>query len=176
MPTYGANSPSGSVGTFSTPFTNPNNMLVLDSVYATSAPASGGFSNSAYLSGYGFNILPTDIITNLTVRIYHQGAPAGRVFLVRYFYGGVLQAFNGAEFPISAGPSVAVISGDLAYWNSTTLTPLLANGANFGPVIFDRNKTDATVATLQVDYVSMEIETTSAEQSFRLNQRPWRVP
>ena len=172
MAIYGPRSPTA-VSTVSTPFTNPNNLLLLDGVYASSAPATGGFSNSAYLSGYGFAIPPSATITTITVRIYHQGAPAGRFFLVRMFYGGALQAFNNDFIPISVGPGVATITGNLAYFLSGTLTPALANASDFGPAIFDRNNADATAATLLVDYVSVEIN--ASDESFRLNQRPWRV-
>lgn len=138
-----------------TAWTNPGNVVSDNTTDTTSAVPT----DYLVCSAFGFAVPATATILGVTVKVEASETGTGTSNYVPQLISDTTPTLIGAAknaVTVSGATKVISTNGGATDTWSATLTPAIVNGAGFGVAIWSTD----TVNTLEIDYVTIEIEYT----------------
>ncbi len=167
MASQGPNAPgtaadNSAVGTVA--WSNPNNIKVDDSSYATFTSATNVSSHYLQASNYGFTIPAGATINGIEVNIKRKGSSTGGTTHTRDTIVSIVKsdgsigttnkALLTTDWPLTEATQTYGTSSDL--WGETWAVSDI-NNSNFGMVVQAKNQTSAANPTGSVNFISIKV-------------------
>jgi hypothetical protein len=146
-------------------WTNPNNMKLDDTNYATVSILKSKVCNSVLCNNFGFTIPSGATVTDLAFTCKRKATTANTIigqYILVDDTGMIIEASYQADAAAWAiTDASSTFSGNSVYWG-VTLTPTLLNDVDFGVLMLCENDDVSTTRVASVQYISMTITYTEA--------------